>query len=73
MFERAKENLNFTEDKLKKAKEEFAKGDMAETINICEFSLYAHFRPVHTWMHTDLGDIHHEIHNAIGCAKGVTA
>ncbi len=46
---------------------------MAETINICEFSLYAHFRPVHTWMHTDLGDIHHEIHKAVYCAEGATA
>lgn len=46
---------------------------MAETINICEFVLYAFFRPVHTWMNTDLGDIHHEIHKAIQCAEGVTA
>ena len=42
---------------------------MAETINICEFVLYAFFRPVHTWMNTDLGDIHHEIHKAIQCAE----
>lgn len=42
---------------------------MAETINTCEFSLNAYFRPVHTWMHTDLGDIYHEIHKAIVCAE----
>lgn len=33
MFERAKNNLEFTRNKLKKAKEEFAKGDMAETVH----------------------------------------
>ncbi|MEK6927459.1 MAG: hypothetical protein AABX11_03420 [Nanoarchaeota archaeon] len=33
MFERAKENLGFTENKLKKAKEEFARGEMAETVH----------------------------------------
>jgi len=42
---------------------------MAETINIMEHSLYAFFRPVHTWMHTDLGDIYHEIHKAVNCAE----
>jgi len=33
MFERAKNNLNFTKKKLKKAKEEFSKNEMAETIH----------------------------------------
>ena len=42
---------------------------MAETINLCELVLYAFFRPVHTWMNTDLGDIYHEIHKAIQCAE----
>lgn len=33
MFERAKENFKFTENKLKKAREEFSKGEIAETIH----------------------------------------
>ena len=42
---------------------------MADSINIMECSLYAYFRNVHTWMHNDLGDIFHEINNAIKCAE----
>ncbi len=33
MFERAKNNLEFTRKKLDKAKEEFSKGELAETIH----------------------------------------
>jgi len=33
MFERAKENINFNEHKLKKAHEEFNKGEMAEAVH----------------------------------------
>jgi hypothetical protein len=33
MFERAKSNLEFTEKKLKKAKEEFSRGEIAEAVH----------------------------------------